>query len=323
MAGKFDKERAKLPHRGADSRSELLNELHLEEQAIDDTDKALRNEKNMEKLFHKLERFTVDGPSERSEKALLALAASYALPSAANAERTPQTMATRQCSMRSMPRAGNARLQLLQRVIAQTGTMHWLFWICSAIAIGAATALQAYVQERYADGPNVLLIALLIVPVASVAYSLRSLRTPMGELEATFPVTPAQLMAARIGIILGYHIGLGLMVYSVAAAAGYGSGAGNAIVQLITTLLLPLFLSTFAAWASMLCFGTWPGTVVVLALGAIQLVAGDKLGVFQLFSEYGSPGWLPSKLIGIGLMLALAVAIRLLASRKRLIWQWE
>ncbi len=323
MVGKFDKEKAELLHRGADNRSELRNELHLEEQATDDTDSVLRNEADMEELFHKLERFTVDGPSERSEKALLALATSYALSSATNTESTPPTVTLRQRTIRPMPRTGKVRMQLLQRMVAQAGTIHWLFWLCSAIAICVAATLQAYVQKRYTDGPDMLLIALLIVPVASVAYSLRSLRTPMGELEATFQVTPAQLMVARIGIILGYHIGLGLMVYSVLAAVGYSSGTGNVIVHLITMLLLPLCLSTFSAFAAMLCFGTWPGTAVVFALGAIQFMAGDKLGVFQLFSEYGSPGWLASKLMGIGIVLTLAVAIYLLANKKRFAWQWE
>lgn len=134
----------------------------------------------------------------------------------------------------------------------------------------------------------------------------------MSELEATFPVTPVQLMVARIGTILLYDLLLALLFYGILVTTGTSGEFGSGTAALITDLLLPICLSTFAALAAMLRFGTWPGTAAVLAVGVIQFSAGERLGVFQLFSEYGSAQWFASKFLSVSLAVALGVCTSML-----------
>ncbi|WP_339823611.1 hypothetical protein NST45_20135 [Paenibacillus sp. FSL R7-0163] len=267
-------------------------------------------------VFSQLDRYTVDGPSGQQTESLLALAATYA---------TQPEWAVAVPSSRRVPRhdrpgrqptvAISLPVRLMQRMAAQVRTMHWLFWLTSALMIGIGAVVEGLVASEWFSSsakPDVFLFTILLLPVASVAYSLRSMHTPMSELEATFPVTPVQLMVARIGTILLYDLLLALLFYGILVMTGTSGEFGSNTTLLITDLLLPICLSAFAALAAMLRFGTWPGTAVVLAVGVIQFSAGERLGVFQLFSEYGSEHWLASKLVAVSLAIALGVITSIL-----------
>ncbi|MBE9916896.1 hypothetical protein G8C92_23030 [Paenibacillus donghaensis] len=278
-------------------------------------------------VFSQLDRYTVDGPSAQQTQSLLALAAAYATqPERAVAAPSSRRVARHDRPGRQPAVAMTLPVRLIQRMAAQARTMHWLFWLISALMIGTGAAIEGLAASEWFSSPakpDVFLFTILLLPVASVAYSLRSMHTPMSELEATFPVTPVQLMVARIGTILLYDLFLALLFYGILVMMGTSGEFGFSTAVLITDLLLPICLSTFAALAAMLRFGTWPGTAAVLAVGVIQFSAGERLGVFQLFSQYGSAHWLASKLVAVSLAVALGVCTSMLLRHRHYYKQQE
>lgn len=299
---------------------QLYSELE-EEQQQEDNHEATEDGITPERigtLFDQLERYTVDGPSRKQTQTVLALAAAYAnqpqrtaaVPSAARTARPNDDAAGRPLhTPASLP------VWLMQHMAIQARTMHRLFWLVSALMAGIGASIEGMaVRKGFLSPaiPDVFLVTVLLLTVASVAYSLRSMHTPMSELEGTFPVTPTQLMVGRIGAILFYDLCLTLLFYGMLVFMGLSGHYGGSVAIRIIDLLLPICLSTFAALAAMLRFGTWPGTVIVLAIGVLQFVAGDRLGVFQLFGAYGSAHWLASKLIAVALAIALAICTYLL-----------
>ncbi|WNS46080.1 hypothetical protein [Paenibacillus sp. MMS20-IR301] len=303
------------------SRDSQLNRELQEQRQLEEKGEAAADQWKLEQLgavFGQLDRYTVEGLSGQQTESLLLLAAAYA----AKPQQVAEAPAPLSARMARQDRPGRLSgpamplpIRLVQRMAAQARTMHWLFWLISALIAGTGAVIERLAASGWAK-PDVFLSTVLLLPVASVAYSLRSMHTPMSELEATFPVTPMQLMTARIGTILLYDLLLALMFYGIIATAGPRGGSGAGIAVLISDLLLPVCLSTFAALAAMLIFGTWPGSAVVLAAGVIQLSAGERLGMFQLFSEYGSAHWLASKLVAVSLALGLVVGTMLLLRRR-------
>ncbi|MBP1995090.1 hypothetical protein [Paenibacillus eucommiae] len=309
--------------------SQLQRELQ-EQRRLEEKSEASADQWEHERIgavFSQLDRYTVEGPSSQQTQSLLALAAAYAT----QPERTGVALPSRRVARhdkleRQTAVATSLPVRLMQRMAAQARTMHWLFWLISALMLGAGAAIEGLAASEWFSSPakpDVFLFTILLLPVASVAYSLRSMHTSMGELEATFPVTPVQLMVARIGTILLYDLLLGLLFYGILVTTGTSGEFGSSTAVLITELLLPICLSTFAALAAMLRFGTWPGTAAVLAVGVIQFAAGDRLGVFQLFSEYGSAHWLTSKLVAVGLAVALGVCTSMLLRHRHYYKQYE
>lgn len=312
--------------------SQLYRELQ-EQRQLEEKGEAAAERWEQDQLgafFSQLDRYTVDGPSGQQKESLLALAAAYATqpqPVRSAAESSIGRVARDDRPARRQPAvAVSLPVRLMQRMAVQARTMHWLFWLISALVVGAGAAIEGLTASELFSSPrgsDVFLFAILLLPVASVAYSLRSMHTPMGELEATFPVTPVQLLVARIGTILLYNLLLALLFYGILVMTGTSGEFGFSTAVLITELLLPICLSTFASLAAMLRFGTWPGTAVVLAGGVIQFFAGERLGVLQLFSEYGSTHWLASKLVAVILAAALGVCAGMLLRRRHYYKQYE
>lgn len=309
--------------------SQLHRELQ-EQRQLEEKDEAAADRLEHEQIgavFSQLDRYTVDGPSARQAESLLALAAAYATqPERAVAAPSSKRMPRHDRPVRKPAVAMSLPVRLIQRMAAQARTMHWLFWLISALMAGTGAALDQLAANAWfinSPKPDVFLFTILLLPVASVAYSLRSMHTPMSELEATFPVTPVQLMIARIGTILLYDLLLAVLFYGILVMTGTSVVFGSGTAVLIIDLLLPVCLSMFAALAAMLRFGTWPGTVVVLAVGVIQFSAGERLGVFQLFSEYGSAHWLASKLVAVNLAVVLGVCISMMLRHRHYYKQHE
>lgn len=267
-------------------------------------------------VFSQLDRYTVESLSGQQTQSLLSLAAAYATkPEWSVAAPSSRRVTSHDRTGRQPAVATSLPVKLIQRMAAQARTMHWLFWLISALMVGTGAIIEGLAASEWFSSsakPNVFLFTILLLSVASVAYSLRSMHTPMSELEATFPVTPVQLMVARVGTILLYDLLLALLFHVILVMTGTSGEFGSSTTVLITDLLLPICLSAFAALAAMLRFGTWPGTMAVLAVGVIQFSAGERLGVFQLFSEYGSAHWLASKLVGVSLVVTLGVCTSML-----------
>lgn len=304
---------------GNASRDSQLHRELQEQRELEEKGEAAADDWEHDRIravFNRLDRYTVDGPSARQAESLLELAAIYAtLPEQVVAASSSRQVARHDRPVRQAAIAMSLPVRLIQRMAAQARTMHWLFWFISALMVGIGAVIERLAASEWFSSPakpDVFLFTILLLPVASVAYSLRSMHTPMSELEGTFPVTPVQLMVARIGTILLYDLLIALLFYGILVTTGTGGELGSGTAALITNLLLPICLSTFAALAAMLRFGTWPGTAAVLAVGVIQFFAGERLGVFQLFSEYGSAHWLASKLVGVSLAVALGVCTNML-----------
>lgn len=304
---------------------ELQEQKRLEEKGEAAADRWEHDQ--IEAVFSQLDRYTVEGLNGQQTQSLLALAAAYA----SQPERSVAVPSSRRVASHDRPGrlpaiAMSLPVKLIQQMAAQARTMHWLFWLISVLMIGIGAVIEGLAASEWFSSstkPDVFLFTILLLPVASVAYSLRSMHTPMSELEATFPVTPVQLMVARIGTILLYDLLLALLFYGILVLTGTSSEFGSNTTVLITDLLLPICLSAFAALAAMLRFGTWPGTAAVLAVGVIQFSAGERLGVFQLFSEYGSDHWLASKLVAVSLAIALGVITSILLRHRHYYKQYE
>ena len=276
-------------------------------------------------VFNQLDRYTVDGPGQHATAALLAIAASYAIPpeqAQAVAAVPSQKRLARLDERSGQPQpvvAFSLPLRLLQAMVVQARTLHRLFWLISALFVGAGAAIEWLAVSKgftFPAMPDLFLSTVLLLTVASVAYSLRSMHTPMSELEATFPVTPVQLMVSRVGSILLYDLLLAFLFNGILVLTDT-SGVYNINIAIgMIDLLLPICLSTLAALAAMLRFGTWPGTAIVLTVGILQFVAGDRLGVFHLFKEYGSAQWFASKLIAVVLAIALGGCTSLLVRQR-------
>jgi len=296
--------------------SQLHRELQ-EQRRLEEKDEAadLWEHDGIEAVFSQLDRYTVEGPSGKQTQSLLALAVAYATQPEREIAAPTRRVARPDRSELQPAIAMSLSVKLVHRMAAQARTLHWLFWLISALMVATGAVIEGVAASEWFSSPaksDVFLFTILLLPVASVAYSLRSMHTPMGELEATFPVTPLQLMVARIGTILLYDLLLALLFYGILVTTGTSGEFGSSTAVLIIDLLLPICLSTFAALAAMLCFGTWPGTVAVLAVGVIQFSAGERLGVFQLFSEYGSTHWLANKLVAVSLVIALGICTSML-----------
>jgi hypothetical protein len=278
-------------------------------------------------VFSQLDRYTVEGLSSQQTQSLLTLAAAYATqPERSVAAPSSRRVASRIRPGRQPSVAMSLPVKLIQRMAAQARTMHWLFWLISALMIGIGAVIEGLAASEWFSSsakPDVFLFTIMLLSVASVAYSLRSMHTPMSELEATFPVTPVQLMVARIGTILLYDLLLALLFYVILVMTGTSGELGSITTVLITDVLLPICLSAFAALAAMLRFGTWPGTAAVLAAGVIQFFAGERLGMFQLFNEYGSAHWLESKLVAVNLTVVLGVCTCMLLRHRHYYKQHE
>jgi len=310
----FGKENTDKRRRNSELYEELHEQRRLEEQDI--TIESSRKDNEFEEVFKKLDHYSVDGPSQHQTQSLLSLAASYAaLSEQVDVQAGSRRVRRYDRLVRESVEATTLPVRLMKHMIAQTRTLHWLFWLISALMVGIGAVIEGLTTNGWFSSPtkpDIFLYTMLLLPIASVAYSLRSMHTPMGELEATFPVSPLQLMVARIGTILLYDLFLALMFYGVLSLTGDGVQFGGTTAVVVADLLLPICLSTFAALTAMLCFGTWPGTVLVLAIGIIQFSAGERLGIFHLFSQYGSHYWLLSKLIAVTLSAMLGICTSML-----------
>lgn len=141
----------------------------------------------------------------------------------------------------------------LGALLSQARLFRWTWWAASAPVALALPALA-----RYAG----LAPALLTFPVvaAGMAYAFRELGSPAMEIELTCPLRPAQVIIARMMLVLGWVACLGLAPTLLFA----GGNAGTLLAAWAAGLLAcgggALLLTLWA--------GTWGGLILALTFWA-------------------------------------------------------
>lgn len=252
-----------------------------------------RHEFNL--LAEKLERYTVAAPSIEQTQALMAVL-SPIITDVSRLEHTNAEFTHHQQTNTSLwKRFADLSLQ-------QVRLFSWIFWVISAVIIGAGAIMTPLFHKELI---NPFIAVAPIVAGIGMFYALRSYRTPMGELEATFPVSKSEIMMGRLGVILVYNIGIALL----ASLMLNFLGLTGSLLLFIISWLVPLCFSTFLTLFAMLMFGTLPGASITLAVLGTQIIMRDVLGPFYLLSDLGYQYWEISKLIGIGVTIVMALYI--------------
>jgi hypothetical protein len=198
---------------------------------------------------------------------------------------------------------------LLTAARAQVSLFGLRFWLLSAFitAIGAAVVLSKVVPDQLvvlrASGP---LLAYLGTIVAFRGRGSRVL-----ELELACLPSPLQLAVARLVIVLGYDVALGLVLSLVLWASGTGQ-----VLVLTLSWLMPLFLVAGLALllslrlpleaAASLAYASW--------LAILALITTSNLETFLLGPQLSLLGCVGSALLIIALLRLHADMHRLLPS---------
>ncbi|WP_088832448.1 hypothetical protein [Paenibacillus tyrfis] len=229
-----------------------------------------------------LERYRGAGPSDEQTKALLA----RLTPQAAEPERP--RFADR------LPHAepGSAPLwvALIRFIAPQVRLFSKAFWIVSAVIMIFGALAMPLVGR---NGINSFVFVSSFVAGIGVFYALRSYGTPMSKLEATFPVSPVEMMMGRLGIIILYD-----MILALAASVLLSlTGQSGPLFAFIIGWLAPLCFCTALAFAAIVRFGPRIGAVLSLAVWMAQFALRDVLGPFYFMSDTGYAFWGSSRMI--------------------------
>ncbi len=177
-----------------------------------------------------------------------------------------------------------------------------LFWLIS-IAVMAAGVLLTPLTLNAGVWP--VSLGAVLATVIGLAYSLRATYYNTVEIEHSCPIEPAQLVAARVSIVLFWNI----ILASAATILTMRLLPSVLLSQLVLSWLAPLlFLTGVVLWVS-LRFGSVAGSALGLGLWAVQLVGNVHLGVLNLFSPaiISSEG-LTVRIAAMGLGIALSLA---------------
>lgn len=182
-------------------------------------------------------------------------------------------------------------VSLLRTLVPQLRLFHPLWWLLSIVVLvaGLLAGGQGF--------PAGALVPVLIV--GGLAYSLRTLRGGGLELELACPITPAQVVLARLVVVLGYHLVLGLAAALVLPGGGLALLSWCASLFFFTGLTLALTLLADRTVAAALSLAVWAAQV---------MLRGTRL---TLFSAPGDSRWvlLQAAALTVGLALA-AYALR-------------
>ncbi|RXZ77845.1 hypothetical protein EBB07_27645 [Paenibacillaceae bacterium] len=269
-----------------------------------------------EAVFGMLDRYQVAGPTDRQTKRLLdnlsTLAGSGAAKKhiSATADNTigdrtlpeeiaePASMLPREIQQQPI----TIWWRLLRLFMAQVHLFTVWFWIASAAIVFCGAALVPFTSELLGSQNLFFLLAPLLTG-ASVLYSLRSLHTPMGGLEATFALSPAAMLIGRIGVVVVYDIGLSVIA-SIALSA---AGATGPLLQFVAGWLVPLCFSTMLVLVLLLRFGAAVAGSLTFIMLSLQLLMREHLGPLYIISSLHDDNWLASRLVATLCTLVLGL----------------
>lgn len=184
----------------------------------------------------------------------------------------PLHSAVRQAIREQKPRRVTA---LLVTARAQVSLFGLGFWLVSALVtlLGAAIVLGRMIPDQElalrVSGP---LLAYLGTTVAFRGRGARVL-----ELELVCLPSPLQLTIARLVIVLGYDVGLSLVLSLVLWAGGSGQVLGLTLawfmpLLLVAGLALLLMLRFSVQTASVVAYGSWLAFLVISAVSHLQKI---------------------------------------------------
>lgn len=160
---------------------------------------------------------------------------------AALAPSLPQRSAVRQAIRERYARRRGALDSLLDTARVQVSILRPSFWLLSA----AITLLGAYLELSPWNGDGIFFLRALgpLLVYLSISTIFRGMGLHTLECESTCPPSAVQLAIARLVIVLGYDIALGLCLGLALWLHGQ-SGAGGEVSFLAVTLhwLMPLLL---------------------------------------------------------------------------------
>lgn len=186
--------------------------------------------------------------------------------------------------------------QLLLVVKPQVHLFGWAYWL--------STALVMSLGFLFLPGENrpVLVPLFLVAPllaVLGVALAFRSYSYGVAEWERGCPISPTQLLLARIFLVVFYDIVLGTVV----SCSLYQRGIGDSLALLILAWLAPLLTLAGITLLATIRWGTLTATNVGLVLWLI-FAFGSRGGGNLLYLGPLAPFTLTLLgLIGIGCLL--------------------
>lgn len=262
--------------------SHAMSSTENNDTSLDETNRA-----NIELIVNRLERYTVASPTD---------------------EQTEQLIQTIMPIFREQRREQKTHLwsRFISLLMQQMPLFSWMFWVTSTAVIALGALLVPLI--KHAD-INPFLMLIPLVSGFGILYALRSYRTPMGELEATFPVSPVEIVIGRLSIVVLYQIGFALF----ASLCLFAFDLTDSLFLFIISWLVPLCFSTMLTLVAMLKLGPLAGAGITLVVWGMQMVLGKLLGPFHLLSDIHSPYFSLSRLLGTVLTVALCLyVVRLL-----------
>jgi hypothetical protein len=216
---------------------------------------------------------------------------------AALAPLVPQRSAVRQAVRAHYARQRGSLAWLLDTTRAQVSILRPTFWLASA----AVTLLGVYLELASRNKDSALFLRALgpLLAYLGISAVFRGVGLRTVECEIACPPSPLQLTLARLVVVLGYDVALGLCLSVVGWLRAMHGGAGFLAVTvhwlmpllLVAGLALVLSLRVPAALAAALAYGCW--------LGALGLY-------YWLFTAVAPKGAIPTVPMSMEIALGLA-----------------
>jgi anti-sigma factor RsiW len=194
--------------------------------------------------------------------------------------------------------------RLVGLIRAQVPLVRQQIWTASALvmSLGLVTVLLGR------GGASLLELLAPVVAAAGIAFLYGPEQDPSLELALATPTSPRLVLLARLTLVFGYDLALGLLVSLALALAGQ---APDGLWQLILQWLGPmLLLSAISLWISQ-GLGVLPATFVPLTLWAVKValvgVADQSSAALRLVALIGTTN-------GISMVIALALTALVLFS---------
>lgn len=168
----------------------------------------------------------------------------------------------------------NQLVALLATARAQVSVLRLPFWILSLLIV-----LTGAIIELSTQNPLAMTWVRALAPLLaylSVASAFRGIRLHTLEWELACPPSAVQLIVARLVVVLGYDVGLGLLLSLVGWAHGNGSLLLVTLAWLVPLLLVAGLALILSVWLSVLsatalAYSSW--LLLVLSTDHFALLA--------------------------------------------------
>lgn len=196
----------------------------------------------------------------------------------------------------SVPKSDNfddATVSLLRAMKSQVSIFTLPYWLVTSVIIALGILLSSTAGGRLVTH---IMLASPVLSAVSVAYAFRSIGHGPGELEMSCPVTPAQLVAGRMTIVLTYNVVMGLALTlamtMTLTAGGLAAGLGDftdvvngRFVSTVLSWLMPLLLLSAISLHLSVTKGSLPATVVSAGLWGTHVAMSDTWHILTVLTD--------------------------------------